>query len=98
MTAVLRTSRKRLTRAPVRAYAKRGSPLRSSSYVRSCRTVARQERGCVHGAQASRPRVTDNDRLHAIDSVHAHDFGVRHDGKQADVSVRGSVEASAKAL
>jgi hypothetical protein len=38
---------------------------------------ARQKRRRVHGAQASRPRMTDDDRLHAIDSVHADDCGAR---------------------
>ena len=42
--------------------------------------------------------MTDDDRLHAIDSVHADDLGVRHHRKLAVVSVRGSAEASAKAL
>jgi hypothetical protein len=41
--------------------------------------VARQECGRVHGVQAARSRVADDDRLYAIDSVNADDFCIRHD-------------------
>src|SRR5690349_13824187 len=41
-------------------------------------SVEGQERGCVDGAQMSGPPVPDDDGLHAMDSVHADDFGVRH--------------------
>jgi len=42
--------------------------------------------------------VTDDDRLHAIDSVNANDFGVRHHRKPTVVHVRGPAEPSANAL
>jgi hypothetical protein len=42
--------------------------------------------------------VTDDDRLDAIHSVHAGDFGARHHRKLTLVCVRGSAEASAKTL
>jgi hypothetical protein len=62
------------------------------------RTIARQERGGVYGVQASGSYVPDDDRFHAIDSVNADDFGVRHHRQPTVVRIRGSVEASAKAL
>jgi hypothetical protein len=42
------------------------------------RTVARQECGRVQGTQSACSHVTDDDGLHAVDSVHADDFCVRH--------------------
>lgn len=48
--------------------------------------------------KAPRPRLTDDDRLHAFDSVHADDFCVRHHRKLSAAQVRGSAEAPAKAL
>src|ERR1051326_926203 len=62
------------------------------------RTIAWQKSGRVHGAQVSRPRVTNDDRLDAIESVNADDLGLRHYCKPTAVRVRGSAEASAKAL
>jgi len=59
---------------------------------------ARQERGRVHGGQPSRARVADHDCLHAVDSVHADDVGVCHHRKPTPVCVRGSAEASPRAL
>jgi hypothetical protein len=60
------------------------------------RTIARQERGGVYGVQASGSYVPDDDRFHAIDSVNAYDFGVRHHRQPTVVRIRGSVEASSR--
>jgi hypothetical protein len=54
-------------------------------------TVARQECRRVHGTQAARSHVTDDDGLHAVDSVHADDFCVRH---HRQLIPRGSAQAS----
>lgn len=59
-------------------------------------TVARPERGRVHGAYASRPHIADEHRLHALDSVHADDLGVRPYRAPTLSGGRGSAESKAK--
>jgi hypothetical protein len=53
-------------------------------------SVVGQECRRVHAAQPARSRVPDDDRLHAIDSVHADDFCVRH---HPELTLGGSAEA-----
>ncbi len=44
------------------------------------------------------PRVADDDRLHAIDSVHTDDFGIRQYRKPAGIRIRSPAEARPKPL
>jgi len=54
------------------------------------------ERGRVHRRQATRGGVTDDDGLHGIDAVHAHNLGIRHDLEPTAVGTRRCKEAPPK--
>ena len=65
-------------------------------YGEQAALVAREKRGRVHSRQVTCWRVTDDDCLHPVDSVHAHNLGTCHDAKLTAVRTRGSKKAPPK--
>lgn len=45
--------------------------------------IVRDETARVHGLQLARPPMPDHHGFHGLDTIHAHDLGIRHHGQMS---------------